>query len=93
MDQALTTQDWIDMFRMHQLSNGISDKTDHYPIWLKLNDDNKRLIWKSFHFGNVWLDEPDLVSIVGYNWSGNEGLELLEKIKQCTEVVDVGGAS
>lgn len=45
----------------------------------------------AFHFFKwlVHIAEPCLVSIVGDNLSGNGGLEFLEKIKQCIEVMDV----
>lgn len=78
--RALATQSWIDYFPMHRLVNGISDKSDHSPIWLRLADENRRPMRKPFRFENVWLDEPELTSIVADSWRSNEGLDFMSKI-------------
>lgn len=60
LDQALATQSWLDVFLMHRFINGVSDKSDHSPTWLRLRDDDRRPNRRQFRTENVWVDEPDL---------------------------------
>lgn len=56
LDRAVATQSWLDLFPSYHFSNGLSDKSDHSPIWLRLRDDNRRYYRRQFRFENVWLD-------------------------------------
>lgn len=64
--------------------SGVSDKSDHNPLWLRLNEGDRRVRRRGFKFENSWLEEPELPLIVGESWSMNEGLDFLTKINHCT---------
>lgn len=41
--RAFDTQSWLDKFPQNKLVNGVSDKSDHSPLWLRLNEWDRRV--------------------------------------------------
>lgn len=89
--RILVTQSWFDAFPHNRFVNGNSDKSDHTPLWLRLNEWERKFRHREFKFENSWLEEPELPSIVGDSWNQNEGLDFLSKIKHYTCDVDAWG--
>lgn len=64
LDQAFPTQNWLDVFPHNKLVNGVSDKSNHSPIWLRLNEWERRPHLRSFKFENASsLKMPGLRSL------------------------------
>ncbi|MCI51750.1 hypothetical protein A2U01_0072994, partial [Trifolium medium] len=57
------------MFQQSQLHNIVADRSDHYPILLKLHGDNMRTTTRDFKFENVWLLEEELEGLVLGGWA------------------------
>jgi hypothetical protein len=53
LDRAMVTQAWYDIFPNCQLHNVIADRSDHYPILLKLQEGSRRKIMREFKFENL----------------------------------------
>jgi len=54
LDRALASQTWLDIFSNYWLLNGISCRSDHFSIILKLNQDDCHRKAKMFCFENTW---------------------------------------
>lgn len=83
--------DWIDLFSNFKLTNGISSKSDHYPIIIKLDAVKRRLFLTPFRFKNSWLLEPNLGEVVSAGWE--KASDFLSKINSCTVDMNSWGKS
>lgn len=91
LDRAFATQQWLDLFPHNKLVNGVSDKSDHNPLWLRLNKLERRFRQRGFRFENAWLEESELPSIVGDSWNLGMGRDFMSRMKLCTDAVDEWG--
>lgn len=87
LDRILVNQHWLDLFPAYRFINGVSNKSDHSPLWLHLFERNRKGM-RGFRFENAWLEEQELSSIVEGSWSMCEGSDFLSKINQCTSAID-----
>lgn len=63
LDRALANSMWFNVFPNFNFCNGVSDRSGHSPIILKLFD---RIRWhghRRFSFENAWLLEPQLEDV------------------------------
>lgn len=91
LDRIFVTQSWLDPFPHNRFVNGVSDKSDHTPLGLRLNEWDRRGGHRTFKFENAWLEEPELPLVVGDSWRMSDGFDFLTKIQHCTSVVDAWG--
>lgn len=56
LDRALATQEWLDLFPNVCLTNGVEDRSDHTPLWLKLWERRRKGGPRPFRFKNAWLE-------------------------------------
>lgn len=91
LDRVLASQSSIDMFPHFKFINGLSNKSDHSPLWARLNDWERKAKVRDFKFENSWLEEPELPSIVCDSWSLGEGIDFITKVKHCTSAIDAWG--
>lgn len=68
LDHGLTTSKWFDLFSNFKQVNGITTKSYHSPILIKLDLKKSRPLHRPFHFGNSWLLEPKLNDVVKSGW-------------------------
>jgi hypothetical protein len=87
----MVTQAWYDIFPNCQLHNVIADRSDHYPILLKLQEGSRRKIMREFKFENSWLLEDDIEVVVKDGWEKDGSSDLLGKLQQCTTEMDAWG--
>lgn len=90
LDHAFANQSWLGLFPQNKLVNGVSDKSDHSPLWLWLNE------WKGepVNMGSSlemhgWMNLS--FSIVSDNWGTSVDGDFLTKVKHCMYVVDEWG--
>jgi hypothetical protein len=76
---------WHDFFPEAQLHNIIVDRSDHYPILLKLCVENRRQIMKEFKFENAWLLEEGFDAVVNDVWGKKIHSDILQKLNNCTK--------
>ncbi|MCH92818.1 endonuclease/exonuclease/phosphatase family protein, partial [Trifolium medium] len=81
----MVTQAWYDTFPQCQLHNLVADRSDHYPILLKLQESNRRKTMREFKFENSWLQEEELETIVNGGWNKEGGSDVLSKFKNCSD--------
>ncbi|MCH90734.1 endonuclease/exonuclease/phosphatase family protein [Trifolium medium] len=91
LDRAMVTQTWFDIFPNCQLHNVIADRSDHYPILLKLHESHRRRFMKDFKFENSWLHEEELEGVVQEGWEKGDHGDLLVKIQHCTDDMNEWG--
>jgi len=91
LDRAMATQFWHDFLPEAQLHNIIADRSDHYPILLKLCAENRRRIMKEFKFENAWLLEEGLDAVVNDSWGKEIHSDILQKLNNCTEEMNTWG--
>ncbi|MCH82709.1 endonuclease/exonuclease/phosphatase family protein [Trifolium medium] len=91
LDRALVTQAWYDMFPNCQLHNVVADRSDHYPILLKLFEGNRKKIMREFKFENSWLQEDDLERVVQEGWNKGVNGEVMSRLQCCTEEMNEWG--
>nr|KYP64442.1 hypothetical protein KK1_019039 [Cajanus cajan] len=83
LDRAMVTPNWKHTFPDSSLRNGIAGKSDHTPIWLKLNDFQTNSISSHFRFENMWLEDPDLTRAVNLSWDPFPSNKVDLKIAKC----------
>lgn len=91
LDRVFVTQSWLDSFPHNRFINGVSDKSEQTPIWLSLNEWDRRVGHCEFKIENLWLKEPEFPLVVGESWRMSEGFDFLTKMKHCTTTVDAWG--
>lgn len=64
IDWGLAIIDWYYIFPNFKLINGLSSKSNHSLIILRLDVEIKKLFHKTLRFKNKWLLEPDPEEIV-----------------------------
>lgn len=60
LDCAFATLSWLDVFPQNKLVIGVSDESDHPPLWLRLNEWEHRFRHRGFCFQNSWFEEVEL---------------------------------
>ncbi|XVE66534.1 hypothetical protein DITRI_Ditri08aG0086900 [Diplodiscus trichospermus] len=91
LNRCLVDLSWVDLFPEARLMSLVASVSDHCPV--ELNTDmhsyNGRVC--TFRFENSWLMESDFNETVNRCWVEIGGLEFLEKLKRCVEVMDGWG--
>ncbi|MCH85996.1 hypothetical protein A2U01_0006849, partial [Trifolium medium] len=91
LDRAMATQAWYDTFPNCQLHNLVADRSDHYPILLKLYESNRRKTMRDFKFENSWLQEEALEGVVQAGWEKDGAGGLMERLQNCTNEMNDWG--
>ncbi|XP_073124282.1 uncharacterized protein [Henckelia pumila] len=82
LDQAMATNQWLDVFRMAEVCNLEVVSFDHSAIFLNIysNVIGKK---RRFRFENAWLIESECKSVVHHSWMiGDEG-NIQHRIATC----------
>lgn len=85
LDRALTTEDWLRLFPMAKLYNLEASSSDHSPLLLVPEVNNKFTAKRRFRFENAWLTDPMCRQLVWDSWESNVGGDIQDKIKLCGE--------
>lgn len=88
LDRAMVTSDWMDCFPGCQLHNLVVSVSDHSPILLRLQEQERMPFYKRFKFENCWLEEPDIEEVVAFGWNKDVSANLLSKTYHCVADLD-----
>lgn len=93
LDRAMASHDWFNTFPNYRLCNTVIDRSDHSPILLLLYGEGRRRRRRSFKFENSWLEEDSLEEVVERGWGVGAGSDIVNRLKTCTEEMNVWGRS
>lgn len=89
LDRGVATTSWTQLFpsvRIHHIAGSMSD---HYPLWVCSDDENRRFYKKGrpFHFKAVWMKDERCEDVIKNAWDGpslgNRAESLVRKVDIC----------
>ena len=84
LDMAMGNSEWLQRFPEVKLTNLLTSHSDHTPILLETIPTVRQRYNYSFKFENNWLLEDDIEEVVVDSWGGNMGLELGDRVVNCS---------
>lgn len=91
LDRAVTSKSWLNMFPLAKLYNLEGSTSDHSPIFVVPKKSEQSRGRGKFRFENAWLLEPMCYQVVMESWKEVEGDDIQQKIKKCSENLEVWG--
>lgn len=91
LDRVLTNNSWLSLFPFAKLHNMEGSPSDHSLLFLDLGKQGGGAEKKRFRFENAWTSEPMCFQVVKDVWDSNINLDIMQKIKQCGERLEVWG--
>lgn len=81
----MITNSWLELFPLAKLHNLEGSSSEHSPILLE----PKKVVIrkKQFHLENAWSTDR----LVNDNWEGNKSMNIQQKIKICSEKLELWG--
>ena len=76
--------EWLQHFLEVKLTNLLTSHSDHTPILLDIIPTVRHWYNYSFKFENSWLLEDDIEEVVMDGWGGTRGLELGDRVVNCS---------
>lgn len=83
LDRVMVSPPWMDLFPQCQLHNLSAKFFELVPYATRG--------YKTFKFENSLLLEPELEDVVNDNWNKEASSDSLDKLRSCTEELDVWG--
>ncbi|CAJ2628079.1 unnamed protein product [Trifolium pratense] len=84
LDRALANDAWFQKFPTAILENLPAPASDHYPILLVREPENRiSRIRSRFKFENAWLVDPDFSDFVSNRWLSYGDHQVLKKLDMC----------
>ena len=84
LDMAMGNSEWLQGFPEVKLTNLLTSHSDHTPILLDIIPTVRSRYNYSFKFENSWLLEDDIEEVVMDSWVGTIGLELGDRVVNCS---------
>lgn len=91
LDRVLANIHWLNTFDRAKVYNLEGSPSDHSPLLLcpdMQNRDNRR---RFFRFENAWLTEPMCFQIIRECWDCEANISIVQRINRCAESLDVWG--
>ena len=82
LDRGVATPSWSQLFpavRVHHIASSLSD---HCPLWLSSDDENKRFYKQNrpFGFEATWLKDEGCEGVIKHAWQKHSPREHMEKV-------------
>jgi len=84
LDMAMGNSEWLQRFPEVKLTNLLTSHSDHTPILLDTIPTARQRYTYSFKFENCWLLEDDIEEVVVDAWGCTRGLELGDRVVNCS---------
>ena len=90
LDRGVATPEWSQLFptvRVHHIAGSLSD---HCPLWLSSDDENKRFYKRNrpFRFEATWLKDEGCEAVIKHAWQkhipGENMEKVMSKIEACS---------
>lgn len=87
LDRIFVSDSWVDLFRGARGTSLQAAKSDHLPLFLKIESEPRSRMKRKNYFENLWLKDNLCREVVVQSWSKSGGQDLLTRIEKCGKAV------
>lgn len=91
LDRVLANTQWLDLFDGAKVYNLEGSPSDHSPLLLCPEVQQRANKKRSFRFENAWLTEPMCFQIIKECWKEESNDNVMQKLNRCADSLQVWG--